>query len=30
MNAVRINEYREMEDRGRRMTGTLKIGENLC
>lgn len=30
MAAARINEYREMEDRKRRMAEILKAGEGLC
>ena len=30
MAAARMNEYREMEDRKRRMAEILKAGEGLC
>lgn len=30
MAAARMNEYREMEDRRRRMAEILKAGEGLC
>lgn len=30
MSAARMNEYREMEDRRRRMAEILKAGEGLC